>query len=100
MRVRPHEDITAEALRRLDGPQCGPGRRADGSHYETHGVSFITYGGNGMFSSQYDLFDLAHQMRLCDELDAAGLLSPKLKAEWVQPVKQRLIDMLNKGAVA
>jgi hypothetical protein len=78
----------------------GPGRRPDGSYYETHGVSFITYGGAGMFSSQYDLFDLAHQMRLCDELDAAGLLNPKLKAEWVQPVKRRLINMLEKGMVA
>ena len=77
----------------------GPGLRGDGSHFETHGVSFITYGGGGMFSSQYDLFDLAHQMRLCDELDAAGLLSPKLRAEWVQPVKKRLIDMLSKGTV-
>ncbi len=51
-----------------------------------------------MFSSQYDLFDLAHQMHLCDELDAAGLLSPKLKAEWVQPVKKRLMHMLAQGA--
>ena len=50
-----------------------------------------------MFSAQYDLFDLAHQMHLCDELEAAGLLSPKLKSEWVVPVKRRLIDMLNQG---
>jgi hypothetical protein len=75
----------------------GPGRRPDGSHYETHGVSFITYGGNGMFSSQYDLFDFAHQMHLCDELEAAGLLDPKLKQDWVIPSKKRLIDMLNRG---
>jgi hypothetical protein len=75
----------------------GPGRRPDGSYYETHGVSFITYGGGGMFSSQYDLFDLAHQMRLCDELEGAGLLNPKLKAEWVVPMKKRLTDMLNEG---
>jgi hypothetical protein len=76
----------------------GPGKRPDGTHYETHGVSFITYGGDGKFSSQYDLFDLAHQMNLCDELDAAGLLSPRLKQEWVLPVKQRLFDMLEKRA--
>jgi hypothetical protein len=63
-------------------------------------VSFITYAGQGMFSSQYDLFDLAHQMHLCDELDAAGLLNPKLRAEWVTPVKQRLINMLNKGTAS
>lgn len=73
----------------------GPGRRPDGSYYETHGVSFITYGGDGKFSSQYDLFDLAHQMKLCDELDEAGLLDPKLREEWVVPMKKRLTDMLN-----
>jgi hypothetical protein len=50
-----------------------------------------------MFSSQYDLFDFAHQMHLCDELEAAGLLDPKLKQEWVIPSKKRLIDMLNRG---
>lgn len=72
----------------------GPGKRADGSYYETHGVSFITYGGEGKFSSQYDLFDLAHQMKLCDELDEAGLLDPKLREEWVKPMKQRLVTML------
>lgn len=72
----------------------GPGLRPDGSPFETQGVSFITYGGGGKFSSQYDLFDLAHQMRLCDELDEAGLLHPTLKSDWVEPVKARLIAML------
>lgn len=76
----------------------GPGRRPDGSYYETHGVSFITYGGDGKFSSQYDLFDIAHQLHLCDELDAAGLLAPALKAEWVEPMKRRVIAMLEGGA--
>jgi len=72
----------------------GPGRRADGSFYETHGVSLITYGGEGKFSYQMDLFDIAHQMRLCDELDEAGLLSATLKRDWVQPMKARLVAML------
>ncbi|MCB1856348.1 MAG: nuclear transport factor 2 family protein [Halieaceae bacterium] len=72
----------------------GPGLRADGSYYQTHGVSFITYGGDGKFSEQYDLFDLAHQLRLCDELDDAGLLDPRLREEWVAPMKQRLVAML------
>jgi len=72
----------------------GPGRRADGSFYETHGVSLITYGGGGKFSYQMDLFDIAHQMRLCDELDEAGLLSATLKRDWVQPMKARLVAML------
>lgn len=68
----------------------GPGQRPDGSHYETHGVSFITYGGDGKFIRQSDMFDIGHQMVLCDELDAAGLLSPRLKAEWVEPMKARI----------
>lgn len=72
----------------------GPGRRPDGSYYETPGVSFITYGGDGKFSSQFDMFDIGHQMVLCDELEAAGLLSDRLKEEWVTPMKQRIIDKL------
>lgn len=75
----------------------GPGKRADGSFYETEGVSFITYGGNGKFSEQYDLFDLTHQMKLCDELKEAGLLNPQLEEEWVKPMKRRLIDALEAG---
>lgn len=75
----------------------GPGRRADGSYYETEGVSFITYGGDGKFSSQYDLFDIGHQMKLCDELKEAGLLSPRLEVEWVAPMKRRIIDNLISG---
>ena len=72
----------------------GPDKRPDGTHYETHGVSFITYGGGGKFSSQVDMFDVAHQMNPCDELEDAGLLSPKLKEEWVVPMKRRLMTML------
>ncbi|OCC23430.1 hypothetical protein MB02_12515 [Croceicoccus estronivorus] len=68
----------------------GPGLRPDGTHYETHGVSFITYGGDGKFTRQTDMFDIGHQMVLCDELDAAGLLSPQLKREWVEPMKARI----------
>jgi hypothetical protein len=75
----------------------GPGLRADGSHYQTPGISFITVGDDGLFTSQLDLFDLAHQMNLCDELEAAGLLSPKLKELWVTPTKQRLITMLGRN---
>jgi hypothetical protein len=75
----------------------GPGLRADGSHYETHGVSFITYGGGGKFSAQIDLFDINHQMKLCDELQAAGLLHPALERDWVAPMKRRLVDALLQG---
>lgn len=72
----------------------GPGTRGDGSFFETHGVSLITYGGDGKFSSQFDLFDIAHQMQLCDELEEAGLLAETLKREWVIPMKARLVAML------
>ncbi len=75
----------------------GPGQRADGSHYQTPGVSFITVGDDGLFTEQLDLFDLAHQMHLCDELEDAGLLSPVLKQNWVIPSKQRLIAMLSRN---
>lgn len=68
----------------------GPGLRPDGSHYDTHGVSFITYGGDGKFIRQTDMFDIGHQMVLCDELDDAGLLSDQLRQEWVEPMKARI----------
>ncbi len=75
----------------------GPGRRPDGGFYQTPGVSFITVGDDGLFTYQLDLFDLAHQMHLCDELEAAGLLSAKLKENWVVPTKHRLIAMLSRN---
>ena len=77
----------------------GPGLRRDGSHYQTPGVSFITVGDDGMFTYQLDLFDLAHQMHLCDELDEQGLLSTTLKKNWVIPTKQRLIANLSRNLV-
>ena len=72
----------------------GPGQRPDGSHYETAGISFITLNAEARIVRQFDLFDLAHQMRLCDELDAAGLLSPALQENWVRPMKARLRQQL------
>ena len=72
----------------------GPGRRADGAFYETPGVSFITLDSNAKICRQFDMFDLAHQMRLCDELEDAGLLSPQLKQEWVLPMKAKLLQQL------
>ena len=68
----------------------GPGHKPDGSYYETPGVSFITLNEDAKICRQFDLFDLAHQMKLCDELEAAGLLSPVLKENWVQPMKEKL----------
>lgn len=78
----------------------GPGTRADGSYYQTPGVSFITVGDDGLFTYQLDLFDLAHQMHLCDELEAIGLLSPQLKQNWVIPTKRRLIEQLSRNLPA
>ena len=72
----------------------GPGLRTDGSFYETPGISMMNFNGDGKITKQLDLFDLAHQMRLCDELAAVGLLSPTLKENWVVPMKQKIIDML------
>ncbi len=72
----------------------GPGTRPDGSYYQVPGVSFITFDDNSQISKQFDVFDLAHQMLLCDELDAAGLLSPQLKEDWVIPTKARLLKQL------
>lgn len=72
----------------------GPGERSDGGYYETPGVSFITLDAEAKIIRQFDLFDLAHQMRLCDELEVAGLLSPTLKENWVEPMKARLQEQL------
>ena len=74
----------------------GPGLRPDGSYYETPGVSFISLNADARICRQFDLFDLAHQMRLCDDLEEAGLLSPQLKEQWVLPMKARLQTQLLK----
>jgi hypothetical protein len=68
----------------------GPGVREDGSYFETPGVSFITLNAEAKIVRQFDMFDLAHQMRLCDDLEDAGLLSGELKENWVLPMKVRL----------
>jgi hypothetical protein len=72
----------------------GPGLRPDGSHYQTSGISFITLNPQARICRQFDMFDLAHQMKLCDELEDAGLLSPQLKEQWVIPMKRRLESQL------
>ena len=72
----------------------GPGLRPDGSYFQTPGISFIRLDANAQICEQFDMFDLAHQMLLCDELEAAGLLSAELKRSWVIPMKQRLAEQL------
>ena len=68
----------------------GPGKRPDGSYYQTPGISFITLNSEAKICRQFDMYDLAHQMRLCDDLEDAGLLSPQLKEQWVIPMKEKL----------
>lgn len=68
----------------------GPGKRPDGGYYQTPGVSFISLNNEAKICRQFDMFDLAHQMKLCDELEDAGLLSQQLKAQWVVPMKLKL----------
>ena len=75
----------------------GPGTRADGSHFETPGMSFITFDEDMRICRQFDVFDIAHQMHLCDELEAQGLLSAELKKNWVIPMKTKIIEMLSRN---
>ncbi|WP_101757938.1 hypothetical protein [Oceanicoccus sp. KOV_DT_Chl] len=72
----------------------GPGKRADGSYFQTPGISFITLNDDAKICRQLDMFDLAHQMKLCDELESAGLLSAQLKVQWVIPMKEKLGQQL------
>jgi hypothetical protein len=73
----------------------GPGERSEGGYFETPGVSIFTFNDDGKIADQLDMFDLAHQLHLCDELEAAGLLSLTLKENWVVPMKQKIIEMLS-----
>ena len=69
----------------------GPGLRADGSYFETPGVSFLTLDSEARICRQFDMFDFTHQMKLCDDLEDAGLLSAQLKQQWVLPMKAKMI---------
>jgi hypothetical protein len=75
----------------------GPGLRPDGSHFQTPGISFITFNEDLKIVRQFDVFDIAHQMHLCDELEAQGLLSAELKRNWVIPMKTKVIEMLSRN---
>jgi hypothetical protein len=73
----------------------GPGQKSDGSYYETPGISYITFNNESKICHQFDMFDIAHQMNLCDQLEAEGLLSAELKNNWVIPMKEKVISMLS-----
>jgi hypothetical protein len=75
----------------------GPGKRADGSFYESPGVSFLTLNEQAKICRQFDMFDLTHQMKLCDDVEDAGLLSAQLKAQWVLPMKAKLEAQLGRN---
>lgn len=95
----PYEDVYVGTENRLitHWLNRGPGKKPDGSHYQTPGVSFLTFNEQGKICHQLDMFDLAHQMHLCDELEEQGLLSSELKQNWVIPMKQKLIEQLQKN---
>jgi ketosteroid isomerase-like protein len=44
-----------------------PGRRADGSHYQAPGYSFMRYAGDGRFSYEEDLLNMVHVNELIRE---------------------------------
>lgn len=44
-----------------------PGRREDGSYYQAPGVSVMTYAGDGRFSSEEDILNMAHVFELIRE---------------------------------
>jgi hypothetical protein len=73
----------------------GPGKTADGNYYQTPGVSFLEINNEGKIYRQFDMFDISHQMNLCDQLEEAGLLSMELKENWVIPMKQKIKDLLS-----
>ncbi len=50
-----------------------PGKRPDGSFFETPGVSVLTYAGNGLFSRQEDIINMIEFMKLVEE---AGVSPP------------------------
>jgi hypothetical protein len=93
----PCRDIYVAEKRRalLHWVNLAPGRRADGSRYETPGVSFLEFDETGRIIKQDDMMDLAAQLRLCDELDEAGLLADALRDSWVVPMKEMLVKGLS-----
>ncbi len=44
-----------------------PGQRADGTYYEVPGVSIIEYAGNGKFSYEEDIINMAHLYEILTE---------------------------------
>lgn len=75
----------------------GPGPKADNSCYETPSISFITLSSATRICNQFDMFEHLHQMKLCNELESAGLLSSELKEQWVMPTKEKISHQLTRS---
>lgn len=64
----PCEFTAVEGNRLVSGWQNRlPGRRADGTHYQAPGISFMTYAGDGKFSREEDLLNMVHVAELIAE---------------------------------
>ena len=57
----------------------------------------MTLDGETKIVRQFDMFHMAHQMKLCDELEDASLLSMELKNNWVEPMKAKLAQALTRN---
>ena len=62
-----------------------PDPRADGSSFETPGISFLQFDDSDKVALQEDLMDLSAQLRLCEELDEVGKLADALRESWGTP---------------
>ena len=64
----PREFTAVEGNRLVSGWQNRlPGQRADGTHYQAPGISFMTYAGSGKFSREEDLLNMVHVAELIAE---------------------------------
>jgi ketosteroid isomerase-like protein len=76
----PHEWRAVEGDRLYAGWQNRlPGRRADGRYYQAPGMSLFVYAGDGRFSLEHDLSNMAHVLELWKESryrPGAGFRSP------------------------
>ena len=64
----PREFTAVDGNRLVSGWQNRlPGQRADGTHYQAPGISFMNYAGGGKFSREEDLLNMVHVAELIAE---------------------------------
>ena len=64
----PHEWRAIEGNRLVASWQNRlPGKRTDGTFYQSHGLSVMMYAGNGKFSYEEDLLNMVHVMEIMRE---------------------------------